>query len=203
MDAQIGVLLDMMDKLKLWDNTVVILFGDHGYNLGEHGGQWEKTKMWEESIHAPLIIAAPGVPGGTASPRVVEFLDLFPTLTELCELPAPKGLQGVSLLPLLRQPNAPWERPAYSVLGNEKTKKVRARSVRTERWHYVEYGDDNVPKDAMLFDHNADPKEYKNLAHDPAHAATVAQMKALLQKGITAPLVAPAPAPAQSVRGKL
>jgi uncharacterized sulfatase len=148
-----------------------------------------------------LIIAAPGIKGGGVSPRIVEFLDIYPTLVQLTGLPQPDGLQGTSLVPLLRKPDAPWERPAYSVLGNDKTKRVRARSVRTERWHYVEYGDDAGAKAAMLFDHKTDPKEYKNLADDPAHAATVAQMKALLKRGITAPLVAPAPAPAQSVKG--
>lgn len=180
-DAQIGVLLDTMDRLKLWDNTVVVLWGDHGYNLGEHGGQWEKVKLWEESIRAPLVLAAPETRTNAKSPRVVEFLDIYPTLVELCGLPDPGGLQGKSLVPLLARPDAPWDRAAFSVLGNPQTDTIRHRSVRTERWHYVEYGEDG--KDGrMLYDHASDPHEYKNLADDPAHAPTVAEMRQRMRR---------------------
>lgn len=111
-DAQVGVLLDQMDKLELW----------------------------EESIRAPLIVAAPGKRAGAKSPRVVEFLDIYPTLVQLCGLPDPGGLQGASFAPLLSEPDAPWERAAFTVLADNEGKAIRARSVRTERWHYVEYG---------------------------------------------------------------
>lgn len=166
---------------QLWDDTVVVLWGDHGYLLGEHGGQWEKTKLWEEAIRTPLLFAAPGKTANAKSPRVVEFIDIYPTLVELCGLPDPGGLQGASLAPLLAPPNAPRNRPAFSVLGDAKTDTIRARSVRTERWHYVEYGD-NGKGGAMLYDHVSDPHEYKNLAGDKGHDTTVQEMKRLLAR---------------------
>lgn len=181
MDAQVGVLLDQVDKLRLRDSTVIVLFSDHGYALGEHGGQWEKVKLFDKVLRTPLLIAAPGLSPGKASPRTVELLDIYPTLVELCGLPDPGArspwkLQGQSLAPLLRDPNAPRDRPAYSVLGNPQTDIITARSVRTERWRYMEYG----PDARLLYDHDNDPHEYRNLADDPKFAAVAAQMKALL-----------------------
>lgn len=181
MDAQVGVLLDQLDKLRLRDNTVIVLFSDHGYALGEHGGQWEKVMLFDKVIRTPLLVAAPGLSQGKASPRTVELLDIYPTLVELCGLPdpgtrSPWKLQGRSLAPLLRDPNAPRDRPAYSVLGNAKSGIITARSVRAERWHYMEYG----PDARLLYDHDNDPNEYQNLANDPKFAVVAAQMRALL-----------------------
>ena len=137
-------------------------------------------RLFEEAIRAPLVIAAPGRTAGKTSPRVVEFIDIYPTLVELCGLPAPGGLEGESLAPLLARPDAPRDRPAFTVLGNAEGG-IRARSVRTERWHYFEHYDAQGKAFSLLYDHDADPREYKNLVGEPKYAPVVAQMQRLLK----------------------
>ena len=176
MDAQVGRVLDALERLGLGDNTVVVLWGDHGYHLGEKG-KWSKANsLFEVGTRVPLIVA---VPGGRAqsSARTIEQLDLYPTLAELCGLPRPAGVRGRSLVPLLRNPRALWRHPAYSVtLFQGKL----GRAVRTDRWRYAEW--DEGRAGAMLFDHARDPRELKNLAADPAYARTVGEMKGLLKR---------------------
>lgn len=176
MDAQVGVLLDTLDRLTLWDNTVVVLFSDHGYHLGDHQGLWAKLTIFEQACRVPLIIAAPGNGRGTASRRTVELIDVYPTLAELCGLQAPKELEGQSLARLLTQPDAAWDKPAHSMVHHNG---VVGRSVRNERWRYSEW--DGGQQGAELYDQETDPDNYRNLAGDPQHAATVAQMKRLLR----------------------
>ncbi len=181
MDAQVGVILDEMDRRKLWDNTVVVFMGDHGFHLGEHAGRggdlglWRKSTLFEESARAPFLIAAPGKKAGAASPRLVEFVDLYPTLVELCGLPPRKELEGRSVAPLLEDPNRPWKEAAFSLVTRGG---VTGRSVRTERYRYTEWGDE---KTAELYDHQSDPYEYKNLAADPGHKTALEEMKKRLQ----------------------
>lgn len=171
MDAQVGQILDALDRLGLKDNTVVVFMSDHGYQLGEHG-QWQKNTLWEASLRTPMIIRAPGTGGGgKASPRPVELLDLYPTLVDLTGLPAKLDLQGASLRPLLDAPRRAWNRPAYSQIPG-------GRTVRTDRWRYTEWEAGRLG--VSLYDMVADPKELKNLAGDPKHAAVVAKMRALL-----------------------
>jgi uncharacterized sulfatase len=177
LDAQVGRLMDAMDRLKLWDNTVVVFWSDHGYHLGEHG-LWMKQSLYEESARVPLIIVAPGAKGnGKASARTVELLDLYPTLADVAGLEPPKGLEGASLRPLLDDPARAWDRPAFTQVQRGA---FPGYSVRTERWRYVEW--DDGQKGAELFDHDADPRELRNLASDPAHAKALEELKGLVKR---------------------
>jgi iduronate 2-sulfatase len=175
-DANVGRVLDELERLKLRERTIIVFWADHGYHLGEKG-KWSKHgSLFEVGTRVPLLIVLPGAKGnGQASPRVVESLDIYPTLTDLCGLPLPAGLMGQSLRPLLDNPKAKWRKPAYMMTE-------QGKAVRTERWRYAEWNDGS----AMLFDHTRDPHELENLANDPAHAETVAKMKRLLRRGLPA-----------------
>jgi len=180
MDAQVGRVIDALDRLKLRDKTIIVFFGDHGYHLGEKG-KWSKAySVFDIALRVPLIIAIPKGKSGV-SQRTVGLLDLFPTLVDFCGLPqpyrAPAKLEGHSLAPLLRNPRAKWDYPAFSVVQYQG--KI-GRSVRTERWHYVEWEDGKLGE--MLLDNVNDPFELKNLANDPAYAKTVTEMRKLLKQ---------------------
>jgi iduronate 2-sulfatase len=181
MDAQVGRVLDALDRLKLRDSTIVVLFGDHGFHLGDKG-MWSKQSLFEMAARVPVIVAMPGSGPSRPSPRTVELVDLYPTLAEACGLPMLAGLQGESLVPLLKKPDAAWDHPAYTM---QKRGQVTGHSVRTERYRYTEWNDGNAGTE--LYDHQSDPDELRNLAADPAHARTVAEMKQLLRKGRTEP----------------
>ena len=175
MDEKVGQVTTAMDRLNLWDNTVVIFLGDHGWHFGEHN-LWAKASLFEESARAPLILTAPGAKPNAPCPRVVEFLDLYPTLTEMCHLPPPPQSEGRSFASLLKNPEQPWDKVAYTCLGAGPA----ARSVRNERYRYTEWDDGR--KGVELYDHETDPNELTNLARDPAHQPTILAMKRLLQK---------------------
>ena len=177
-DAQIGRLLDTLRQLNLTSNTVVVLWGDHGWHLSEKG-LWAKGTLFEVSARGPLIIADPRMTSaGETSPRVVQYLDMYPTLAELCGLPAPGWLEGESLVPLLRAPRSGWDKPAYTV---QTRGWFVGRSVRTERWRYTEW--DEGRRGAALYDHESDPHEMRNLAADPAREETVRRLRELLHTG--------------------
>lgn len=186
-DAQVGVLLDAVDRLELWENTVIILLSDHGYHLGEHG-LWHKNSLFEGSARVPLILYAPGEAGaGKACRRPVELVDVFPTLTGLCNVPTPGGLDGKSLVPLLKNPEQTWKKAAYTAVARGKTpskhtKKIKyfGRSVRTDRWRYTEW--DGGKKGTELYDYANDPGELVNLVGRPEHATVVTELRALLVK---------------------
>jgi uncharacterized sulfatase len=192
MDAQVGVLLDAMDRLKLWDRTIVVFQSDHGYQLGEHGGLWHKMTLFEEGVRVPLIVVAPGVKAGIVSPRLVELVDLYPTLADLCGLSPPADLEGTSFRPLLGDPQRAWKSGAFSVVGrrrdgkpvgesknDELTVSYLGRTVRSERYRYTEWPDGS----AELYDQSRDPREYVNLANQPDAAATRAELTKLLRGG--------------------
>jgi iduronate 2-sulfatase len=176
-DAQIGRLLDSMDSLKLWDNTVVVFWSDHGYHLGEHG-LWMKQSLFDESSRVPMIIVAPGARGnGKSSPRTVELLDLYPTLSDLSGLAPPKDLAGASLRPLLEDPAKAWDRAAYTQVQRGANP---GYAVTTERWRYIEW--DDGKQGSQLYDRDRDLHEYVNLAADPGYEKVVEEMKTRMKK---------------------
>jgi iduronate 2-sulfatase len=177
MDAQVGRVLDALDKLKLTDKTIIVLWSDHGYNVGQHG-QWMKQSLFENSARVPLIISAPGLSKGKSSGRTVELLDIYPTLAELCGLDPGQKLQGESLIPLLKKPDAPWKKAAYTQVRRGE---IFGRSVRTERFRYTEWDEGRAGTE--LYDHQKDPGEFTNLAKDSNFIITVNEMSVLLRKG--------------------
>jgi iduronate 2-sulfatase len=177
MDAQLGKVLDALDRTGLWNNTIVIFVGDHGYHLGERGW-WNKATLFELSTRAPLVVYSPRAKGnGRVARSIVEFVDLYPTLMQLTGLTAPHRLAGTSLVPLLDDPSLSVKNAAYTVVtrGN-----ILGRSIRTDRWRYTEWDGGN--EGIELYDHESDPGEYHNLARDVQHAAIVTQMKAVLMR---------------------
>ncbi len=177
-DAQIKIILDEVDRLGLASNTVIVFLSDHGFLLGEHGGIFDKKKLFEEAARVPLIVSVPGGPRGVASSRIVELVDLYPSLIELCGLPRISDLEGTSFVPLLTNPEREWKRAAFGATKGSKRK--RFQSVRTERYVYIERTDG---ADAELYDHQTDPHELTNVARDPRYSATVAEMKKILSEG--------------------
>jgi iduronate 2-sulfatase len=195
-DAQVGVLLDALDKAKLWEKTVVVLWSDHGYHLGEHG-LWQKRTLFDESARAPLIIAGPQIPEnrrGETCQRVVEFIDIFPTVCDLLGLAPPPDLPGVSLRPLLEDPSAKWERPAFTQILRlarnpqsittplDALPQVMGRAVTTERYRYIEWNEGAAGRE--LYDHATDPAEGTNLAADPANAALMRELQGLFPETV-------------------
>lgn len=178
MDAQVGRLLDALDRLKLTDKTIVVFHSDHGYQLGEKH-LWQKMTLFEESARVPLIISVPGsAAAGQTSQRVVELVDLHQTLADLCGLQA-NAAEGASLKPLLENPTAAWSKPARTQIARGAGPKPEiGRSIRTDRWRYTEWFDGS--KDVELYDHNTDDQEMRNLAYDPGHQQTVRELKTLL-----------------------
>jgi uncharacterized sulfatase len=175
MDRQLGRVLDTLDRLRLWDNTVVMLLGDNGYHLGTRGGYWGKGTPYEDSCGVPLLIAAPGKAQAASCRRVVEYVDFYPTLVELCGLPPRRDLEGRSLRPLLDDPISPWDHAAFSI--GAKNNEPAWLAVSTDRFRYVEYADPRRPPE--LYDIQADPREWTNLAGQAEHAETLAKVKKL------------------------
>ncbi len=176
MDAQLGKVLDTLDRLKLWETTAVVFMGDHGYHLGEHHW-WNKVTVFEHCARAPLIVWAPGRQGmGKSARGLVEFIDIYPTLVEVCGLTPPAGLEGKSMRPILDDPSLPGKPAAYIKVVRGK---VEGRSVRSDRWRYTEW--DGGQAGSELYDHDSDPGENQNLAGDPKLAGIVAEHKALLR----------------------
>ncbi len=185
MDAQAGRLLAALDREGVAEQTLIVFTGDHGWHLGEHG-LWHKRSLFEESARVPLIVFAPGAAGnGRASRSVVEMLDLYPTLCDLAGLPAPAGLEGRSLRPLLADPATRLHEGAFTQARRGPKAEHWGRSVRTERWRCTEW--DEGRNGLELYDHANDPGEFTNLASDPRHAATLQELRALLAARLPAP----------------
>ena len=180
-DWNIGRVIGELDQLGLRENTIIVFVADHGYQLGEKG-KWSKAgSLFEMGTRVPLIISAPGTPGnGESCLRIVESLDIYPTLVELCGLPKQKEIEGKSLAPLLKKPSASWDKPGFSI-WSEDGKTLHGVAVRTEAWRYAEFGQDGS-NGAMLFDPHADPLEMNNLANDEKHKSVVAELSALTRE---------------------
>jgi arylsulfatase A-like enzyme len=176
-DWNLGRVMNELDRLGLRENTIVVFVVDHGYQLGEKG-KWSKAgSLFEMGTRVPLIISAPGVKGnGQSCTRIVESLDIYPTLVELAGLQPQKENEGTSLLPLLKNPSAKWDKPAYSI-WSEDGKTVHGVAVRTEQWRYAGYGKDGA-NGAMLLDPR-DPDELKNFVADEKNKPAVTELSAL------------------------
>ena len=179
-DAMIGKVLDELDRLKLRDNTVVVLWGDHGWKLGEYGC-WSKHTNVELDTRAPLIIAAPGVKPGQSTAALCEFVDIYPTLAELCGLDAPKTCEGVSLAPLMADPGRRWKSAAFSQYPRGT---IMGYTMRTDRWRYTRWVDRKSGdiRAEELYDHQADPGENRNVIAG-ADQAVLKKLRAQAEAG--------------------
>jgi uncharacterized sulfatase len=177
-DAQVGSVVDALDRLGLADDTVIVFTSDHGYHLGEHG-LWQKQSLFEESARVPLVIVAPGGRAGVRNSHTVELIDLAPTLCDLCGVPAPKEFEGRSLVPLVigdaAASNVFPDRPAFTEVDR---RGVRGVSVRSGRWRYTIWNGGKAGRE--LYDHDADPEELDNLANRPEHGETMRHLEALI-----------------------
>ena len=176
-DAQLGKLLEVLDRRSAWDDTILVFLGDHGYHLGEHGW-WNKVTVFELCARTPLIVWAPGLAGmGRSTSGIVEFLDIYPTLADLAGLTPPTGLQGTSFKPLLDDSDRPGKPWAYTQV----TRGDRmGRSLRTDHWRYTEWEDGK--SGVELYDHRSDPLEYQNLAGRDELRAVEEEHRALLRE---------------------
>jgi len=194
-DAQIGPVLDELDRLGLTEKTVVVLWGDHGWHLGEHG-LWCKHTNFEVATRSPLIFRAPNQKRpGAKTDALAEFVDIYPTLCQLCELPIPGGLEGISLVPVMDNPKRPWKKAAFSQYPRGR---VMGYSMRTDRYRYTEWvkrtGGEAVARE--LYDHQNDPGENVNIASKPESKALVAKLSKMLHAGWRAALPPRIPASA-------
>ncbi len=184
MDAQVGKLLNGLDRLKLANDTVIVFWGDNGYQLGEHG-QWMKQTNFEAAARIPLLFAGPGIRShARGCGAAVELLDIYPTLAEICGLEhAPPNLQGHSLAPLLANPETPWDLPAISQIQRRpQNRHVMGYSLRTRRYRYTEW--EFGAEGAELYDYEKNPRETSNLVEDPAAAPLRAQLRRDLHAAI-------------------
>ncbi len=184
-DAQIGRVLDELDRLGLRDRTIVCLWGDHGWHLGDHG-LWCKHTTFESATRAPLILCAPGAKApGSKTSALVEFVDIYPTLVDLAGLPVPASLDGTSRAPLLDDPDRPGAEAAFSQYPRGK---AMGYSMRTERFRYTEWAEPGQsPIGVELYDHKDDPREDVNLAGQPEHKDLIEQLGTQLHAGRTSP----------------
>ena len=179
-DAQVGKVLDALENNGLAENTIVVLMGDHGWNLGEHNF-WGKHNTLQNSLRAPLILKDPSSSKGIHSSALVQYIDIYPTLMDLLGLELPEHLEGRSLTPLLKHPSTEWNDALYFFWNdkkriNEKVILVDAISIKTDRFLYTEWLDNGKVVDCMLFDHSNDPQENVNIAKDASMQTTVSDL---------------------------
>lgn len=191
MDAQLGLVLDELDRLDLAKNTIVVLWGDHGWKLGEHDA-WCKHSNAENDTNGALLLSVPGMKhAGAKATGLVEFVDIYPTLAELAGLPLPAHLEGLSFKPVLDHPTRPWKPAAFSQYprpGNSATGGIplMGYSMRTERYRFTVWlhrDDPGKVADIELYDHQTDPQENLNVAKSPAHRELLEQLMAQWRGG--------------------
>lgn len=183
MDAQLGRVLAELEALGLREKTIVVLWGDHGWHLGDHG-MWCKHTNYEQATRAPLIVSDPRKPAGRLSAGLVEFVDVYPTLAELCGLPLPEGLEGTSFAPLLEDAGRPWKKAAFSQYprGLPGVGRCMGYSLRTARHRFVAW-EAKAVAEYELYDLEKDPGETVNLAKRPEHAELLKSLLAQLKAG--------------------
>jgi arylsulfatase A-like enzyme len=174
-DAQIGKVLDEVKRLGLEKNTIIVLWGDHGWNLGDHT-YWCKHTCYESSLHIPLIVRVPGMPAGRTTDVLTESVDIYPTLCELTGVPAPETVEGQSFVPILKDPSKSASDLAFSRFG-------KGDSIRSARYRYSEYREpDGKLVGRMLYDHKTDPLENENIADAPDQADQVERLAKEIKK---------------------
>jgi len=181
-DAQLGRLIAELERLKLRENTIIILWGDHGWKLGEHAN-WCKHTNFEIDARAPMIISVPGMEN--ASKRtyaLTEFVDMYPTLCDLCGLPIPEHLEGRSFAPLIENPEQSWKKAAFSQYPRSN---VMGYTMRTERYRYTEWLDiqSEEVKARELYDHQNDPQENVNAINQPRYAEDIKKLELMMKEG--------------------
>jgi arylsulfatase A-like enzyme len=186
MDAQVGKLLGELDRLDLRKNTIIILWGDHGWKLGEHDA-WCKHSTVENDTNVPLLLSVPGMKNaGVRTDAIVEYVDIYPTLSELAGLPLPGHLEGTSMKPLLDDPKRPWKTAAFSQYPRSENGGLMGYSMRTERYRFTVWvgrRDHSRVNAVELYDHQKDPQENTNIARDPANAELVKKLMTQWQQG--------------------
>ncbi|RAV29544.1 sulfatase [Sinomicrobium soli] len=188
-DAQIGKLLDRLEQLHLMENTIIVLWSDHGYHLGEHN-LWSKTTNFELDTRVPLILSVPGQKQhGEHTDALVELVDLYPTLAELAGLPAPEGVEGISMGPLLSHPDKKWKKAVFSQFPRpwfyKDEPEIMGYSVRTRNYRYTEWLDFRTRevKARELYNHRNDPRETRNLANNNRFSEQVDRLSHVLKAG--------------------
>ncbi len=190
-DAQIGRLLDELDRQKLKENTIIVLWGDHDWKLGEHG-MWCKHTPFELDCRVPLIISAPGLKfAGQKTRALSELVDIYPTLCELSGLEIPDHLEGDSLVPVLKKPSRAWKKAVFTQwtkharMKQDPEKVLTGYSVKTERFRYTEWTR-HKSREVLareLYDHQTDPNENENIAELPQNESLIGELSILLQGG--------------------
>jgi len=179
MDSLVGRVTAELEKQRLLDRTTIVFWSDHGYHLGEHF-RWQKRSLFEESSRVPLIVSAPGRKGnGKSSRALVELVDVYPTVAELCGVAAPPHVEGQSMVPLLDRPDRAWKSAAFTQVSAQPD--IEGRAARADRYRYIRWT--GSEKGEELYDSRNDPREFANLAKNPAHAGALAEMRRTLDAG--------------------
>jgi uncharacterized sulfatase len=179
MDSLVGKVLTALDRTGMADRTMVVFWGDHGWHLGEHF-RWQKRSLFEESARVPMIVRAPGTKGsGKPSRALVELVDLYPTVAGFCGLTAPTECEGQSFLPLLENPGHPWKEAAFTQVAGPGN--IEGRAVKTDRYRYIRWT--GPEPDEELYDHQSDPREFTNLAHNRDSTQLLQRLRSILDRG--------------------